>query len=113
MPTAEVIRFVYSPASCAACVIATRSRRAPGSPPDRCTCNTPSAAASWNTRAQVAVSSSSARPSSASGLEQYGQPSGQRCVSSASRPRGFDSSATLQFQQFLLGETQQKLAHVG
>ena len=34
-------------------MMATRSRRAPGSPPDKCTCSTPSAAASLNTRAQV------------------------------------------------------------
>ena len=56
------------PAACAAAVISTRSRRDAGSPPDRCTCSTPSAAASRNTRAQVAVSSSSARLSSAKGL---------------------------------------------
>src|SRR5262249_57516780 len=48
----------------------------------------PSAAASRQTRAQLAVSSSSTRLSSASGFEQYGQPSGQRWVSSASRPSG-------------------------
>src|SRR5215471_6144653 len=65
-----------------------RSRRAAGSPPERCTCSTPSAAASRQTRAQLAVSSSSTRLSSASGFEQYGQPSGQRWVSSASRPSG-------------------------
>ena len=41
--------------------MSTRSRRAPGSPPDRCTCNTPSAAASPKTRIQVAVSSSCSR----------------------------------------------------
>src|SRR5258707_9838270 len=65
-----------------------RSRRAPGSPPDKWTCSTPSSAASRNTRNQVAVSSSPSLGSSASGFEQYGQPSGQRWVSSASRPSG-------------------------
>ena len=53
-----------------------------------------------NTRAQVAVSSSSARPSSASGLEQYGQPSGQRCVSSASRPSGRGARCALRPSDF-------------
>src|SRR5215472_10454142 len=57
-------------------------------PPDKCTCRTPSPAASPKTRTQVAVSTSSSLASSASGLEQYGQPSGQRWVSSASRPSG-------------------------
>src|SRR5262249_19937550 len=75
--------------------MSTRSRRAPGSPPDRCTCRTPSPAASWKTRTQVAVSSSSCVASSASGLEQYGQPSGQRWVSSASRPSGLSTIAEL------------------
>src|ERR1051326_3417030 len=96
--------------------MSTRSRRAPGSPPDRCTCSTPSAAASLNTRAQVAASSSSSRRSSAIGLEQYGQPSGQRCVSSASKPKGLVSGlapATLQLQQLLLREPRQQLGHVG
>src|SRR4029079_4498489 len=72
--------------------------------------------ASLNTRDQVAASSSPSRGSSASGLEQYGQPSGQRCVSSARRPKGFDrvaASATLEFQQFLLGQSTEQLAHVG
>src|SRR6266566_4272321 len=53
---------------------------------DICTWSSP--AASPKTRTQVAVSSSSTLASSASGLEQYGQPSGQRWVSSASRPSG-------------------------
>src|SRR5215467_9168992 len=75
--------------------MSTRSRRAPGSPPDKCTCRTPSPAASPKTRIQVAVSSSSSRASSASGLEQYGQPSGQRWVSSASRPSGLCTIAEL------------------
>src|SRR5262245_24975930 len=75
--------------------MSTRSRRAPGSPPDKCTCRTPSAAASPKTRTQVAVSSSSSLASSASGLEQYGQPSGQRWVSSASRPSGLCTIAEL------------------
>src|ERR1700719_4619311 len=87
MPTAEVMSWVKSPPACAPAMIATRSRRAPGSPPERCTCRTPSAAASANTRAQVCVSSSLPRGSSASGFEQYGQPSGQRCVSSAETAR--------------------------
>src|SRR5688572_27510508 len=99
-------------------MISIRSRRAPGSPPERCTCSTPSAAASENTRAQVALSSSSSRRSSVSGLEQYGQASGQRCVSSASRPRGLcraapPLSATSQLQEFLLGQAGQQLGHVG
>ena len=34
--------------------MSTRSRRAPGSPPDKCTCRTPSPAASRNTRSHVA-----------------------------------------------------------
>src|SRR5215831_6591696 len=51
-------------------VMSTRSRRAPGSPPDKCTCKTPSSAASRKTRSQVAVSSSSSLGSSASGFEQ-------------------------------------------
>src|SRR6516162_11219800 len=75
--------------------MSTRSRRAPGSPPDKCTCRTPSAAASPKTRTQVAVSSSSSLASSASGLEQYGQPSGQRWVNSASRPSGLCTIAEL------------------
>ena len=87
-PIAEVIRLVYRPAWCAAATMSTRSRRDAGSPPDRCTCSTPNAAASSNTLAQVAVSSSSARSSSASGFEQYGHARGQRCVSSASKPSG-------------------------
>src|SRR5499427_5719016 len=64
-------------------------------PRDKCTCRTPSAAASPKTRTQVAVSSSSSLASSASGLEQYGQPSGQRWVSSASRPSGLCTIAEL------------------
>src|SRR5262245_38472797 len=75
--------------------MSTRSRRGPGSPPDKCTCRTPSPAASPKTRTQVAVSSSSSLASSASGLEQYGQPSGQRWVSSASRPSGLCTIAEL------------------
>ena len=47
----------------------SRSGRAVGSPPDRCTCSTPSSAASANTRAQVAVSSS---PALALELERIG-----------------------------------------
>src|SRR5262249_3800634 len=86
---------------------------------------TPSAAASANTRVQAAVSSSSARLSSWSGLEQYGQPSGQRWVSSASRPSGRGSvsaccargkvsvSATSQLQKLLIGERAQQRRHVG
>src|SRR5882757_8040513 len=96
--------------------MSTRSRRAPGSPPDRCTCSTPSAAASINTRDQVAASSSPSRGSSASGLEQYGQPSGHRCVSSASNPNGFVSGpacTTLELQEFLLSQPSQELRHVG
>ena len=41
------------------------SRRAVGSPPERCTCSAPSAAASLNTRFQVSPSSSSPGRSSA------------------------------------------------
>ena len=65
-----------------------RSRRTAGSPPERCTCMIPSPAAWRKTRAQLAASNSDLEVSSASGFEQYGQPSGQRCVSSASRPSG-------------------------
>ena len=61
---------------------------ADGSTADAVVAYLTTAAASVNTRAQVCVSSSLPRGSSASGLEQYGQPSGQRCVSSARRPRG-------------------------
>ena len=43
---------------------------AQGSPPDKWTCSTPTAAASEKTRFQVAVSSSEAGFSSSSGLEQ-------------------------------------------
>ena len=62
--------YISGPGHGAPAVISTRSRRAAGSPPDRCTCSTPSAAASCITRTQVAVSSSPSRGSSASGLEQ-------------------------------------------
>src|SRR5882724_5754413 len=96
--------------------MSTRSRRAPGSPPERCTCSTPSAAASLNTRDQVAASSSLSRGSSATGLEQYGQPSGHRCVSSASSPSGLVSGpacTTSELQEFLFGEPRQELRHVG
>src|SRR5262245_33882065 len=51
----------------------------------------PSSAASRKTRSHVAVSSSSSLASSASGFEQYGQPSGHRWVSSARSPRGLFS----------------------
>ena len=51
-------------------VRSTMSRRAVGSPPERCTCSAPSAAASLNTRFQVSPSSSSPGRSSASGFEQ-------------------------------------------
>ena len=47
---------------------------------------------------------------------EQGQPSGQRCVSSASRPRGAGSVrgvATLQVQQFFVGERADQLHHVG
>src|SRR6516225_4088508 len=107
--------------------MSTRSRRAPGSPPDKCTCRTPSSAASRKTRSQVAVSSSSSLASSASGFEQYGQPSGQRWVSSARSPRGLcsiaepakaawseGSSVTLsQLQKPLVGQAAQQRAHIG
>ena len=48
----------------------TMSRRAVGSPPERCTCSAPSAAASLNTRFQVSPSSSLPGRSSAIGFEQ-------------------------------------------
>ena len=99
-----------------AAAISTRSRRAPGSPPERCTCSTPSAAASVNTRDQVAASSSSSRGSSASGFEQYGQPSGQRCVSSARRPSGLCQWPGLRHAKAPAASSRparQQLAHVG
>ncbi len=49
-PMPEVMRFVYSPLCEAWRVRSTMSRRAVGSPPVRCTCSAPSAAASLNTR---------------------------------------------------------------
>jgi hypothetical protein len=82
--TAAVIRLVYWPASAARRIKAGRSGRSVGSPPEKWVCSTPSAPASSITRSQVAVSSSAAARSSASGLEQYGHCSGQRWVSSAS-----------------------------
>src|SRR5215471_16719382 len=102
----------------------TRSRRDAGSPPKRCTCSTPSPAASRNTRAHVEASSSSSRLSIASGFEQYGQPSGQRWVSSARRPSGLWSGfglapawplvvMTSQFQQPLVCKPPQERSHVG
>src|SRR5579871_2733470 len=104
-------------------MIWTRSRRDAGSPPERCTCSTPRPAASRNTRAHVAASSSSSRLSIASGFEQYGQPSGQRWVSSASRPSGLCSGLVfveawplvmaLQFQQLLVSEPLQQRRNIG
>src|SRR5271166_4258216 len=99
-------------------MISTRSRRAAGSPPDRWTWMTPSRAASPNTRAQVAVSSSSPRLSSCSGLEQYGQASGHRWVSSASSPSGRGSFSELcaissELQKLLVGERAQQCGDVG
>jgi len=60
----------YKAAPDAAAVIPTMSRRAVGSPPERCTCRQPRSAASRNTRAQVAVSSSPPGRVMATGLEQ-------------------------------------------
>ena len=69
-PRPEVIRLLYSPADAQASTSTGRSGRANGSPPDRCTCRTPSAPASANTRCQLAVGSSCSRRSSSTGLEQ-------------------------------------------
>ena len=55
------MRFVYSPCRRHALVSSARSWRSNGSPPDRCTCTTPSAAASANTRLHSSVVSSSDR----------------------------------------------------
>src|SRR5215467_11905515 len=65
-----------------------RSGRARGSPPVRSSCITPAVAASLKTRDQVPAGSSSLRPVSSRGLEQYTQCRGQRWVSSAMRARG-------------------------
>src|SRR5882762_3058312 len=59
-----------------------------GSPPEKCTCRTPSAAASCSTRRHSSSASSPAARSSSTGFEQYGQRSGQRWVSSASSANG-------------------------
>src|SRR5882757_4057910 len=59
-----------------------------GSPPEKCTCRTPSAAASPSTRRHSSSASSPAARSSSTGFEQYGQRSGQRWVSSASSANG-------------------------
>ena len=68
--TAAVIRLVYWPSALAWRTSSGRSRRSVGSPPEKWVCSTPSACASSITRCQVAVSSSAAARSSASGLEQ-------------------------------------------
>src|SRR5258706_1337345 len=112
-------------------MMSARSRRDAGSPPERCTCSTPGPAASRNTRAQVAVSSSLSRLSISSGFEQYGQPSGQRWVSSARRPSGLWSGfggwplppacplgrlsvvMASQFQQLLVCEPPQERGDIG
>ncbi len=86
--TAAVIRLVYWPSPTAWRISSGRSRRSVGSPPEKWVCSTPRAFASSITRSQVAVSSSTAARSSASGFEQYGHCSGQRCVSSASNETG-------------------------
>ena len=66
-----------------------RSRRDAGSPPDRCTCNTPSAAASSKHSCpgrgiQFVARDLQARADS----NNTDRPSGQRCVNSASKPSG-------------------------
>ena len=68
--TPEVIRFVYMPSDTAWRTSSTWSRRAIGSPPVKCICSTPSAAAWSITRFHAAVSSSAAAGSSANGLLQ-------------------------------------------
>ncbi len=50
MPTPEVMRLVRARLGHGARDVDEESRRAPGSPPERCTCMTPSAAASVKTR---------------------------------------------------------------
>jgi len=57
--SALVIKFVYRPSPPAVRTMATRSRRSSGSPPERCSCSTPSSRASASTRCHSAVDSSS------------------------------------------------------
>src|SRR5688500_19967799 len=66
----------------------SRSFRTIGSPPERPSCSTPSPRAWVKTRFQSSVASSPSARIISSGLEQYGQWSGQRWVSSASNVVG-------------------------
>src|SRR5688500_13933104 len=107
-PRAEVTSVWYSPAPRAWSTSSSRSRRTSGSPPESPSWSTPRARASVNTRFQSPVVSSAAERARSSGLEQYGQCSGQRCVSSASRVVGLGDIA----HQLALRELPQVLEHV-
>src|SRR4051794_13263431 len=89
--------------------MSSRSFRSSGSPPDRPSWRTPSDRASLNTRFHSSVVSSASARISSSGLEQYGQCSGQRWVSSASSVVGRSAGT----DQLPLGHGVEVFSHVG
>src|SRR5207244_8682596 len=80
--------------------------------------NTPSSRASASTRVHSSSDSSSPKSARFMGFEQYGQCSGQRYVSSASRPYGLSIIGVchrfhhLRFDQPLLNKPVEQVQHI-